>query len=223
MNETPRPTADEPFEKPRISMTVLGIILVCGAIGALFWFGMPKLSAVPSLFSTSTPTATTTSPPTSPPTSTPTDTSTATPTVTYTPRPTPTATPDERVQNPANQHLYLYVKQGKTWHEARDYCTSLDGHLVTIQAPSENKFVYNLATENTQAGTWLGATDEDQEGTWVWVTGEPRSYWNWGEYWNYLGVGSTRDFLAFDGWDKTWYDQPDSNMYFVCEWESISP
>ena len=49
------------------------------------------------------------------------------------------------------------------------------GHLVTIQAPSENKFVYDLATDNINVGTWLGATDEDQEGTWVWVTGEPRN------------------------------------------------
>jgi hypothetical protein len=200
-------------------MAILGIILACGAIGAWMWFGRNNLPAASSLFATDTPAATLTFTPSS----TPTSTSTATPTVTYTPRPTPTATPDQRVLNPANQHLYLYIKQLKTWHEARDYCASLGGHLVTIQAPSENKFVYDLATENIQVGTWLGATDEDQEGTWVWVTGEPRTYWNWGEYWNYSGKDGTEDFLAFDGWDKTWYDQTDGDKYFVCEWESTSP
>jgi hypothetical protein len=155
----------------------------------------------------------------------PTSTSTVTPTATptHTPRPTPTATPDQRVLNPANQHLYLYIKQLKTWHGARDYCASLGGHLVTIQVPSENKFVYDLATKNIQVGTWLGATDEDQEGTWVWVTGEPRTYWNWGEYWDYSGKDGTEDFLAFDGSDKIWYDQTDGDKYFVCEWESASP
>ncbi len=130
--------------------------------------------------------------------------------------PTP---PDQRVLNPANQHLYLYVKTPLAWHEARDYCATRGGHLVTIQTPSENRFVYELATENVQMGTWLGATDEAQEGIWVWVTGEPANYWNWGEYWNYSGKDGTEDFLAFDGWDKIWYDQPDGDKYFVCEWE----
>jgi hypothetical protein len=221
MNETPGPTDNEPFEKPRISMLVLGIILACGVIGAFLLSGCNNLSTVPSPFATITPTTTFT--PTSTATSTPTATPSAMPTVTYTPRPKPTATLDQRVLNPANQHLYLYVKQGNTWHGAKDYCALQGGHLVTIQAPSENKFVYDLATENTQAGTWLGAADEDQEGTWVWVTGEPRSYWNWGEYWNYSGKDGAEDFLAFDGWDKTWYDQPDGDKYFVCEWESASP
>jgi hypothetical protein len=83
MNETPRPTDDEPFEKPRISMTVLGIILVCGAISTLLWFGMPKLSAVPSLFATSTPAVITTFTPIATPTANP----------TRTPLPTSTTTP----------------------------------------------------------------------------------------------------------------------------------
>jgi hypothetical protein len=98
------------------------------------------LPAASSLFATDTPAATLTFTPSS----TPTSTSTATLTVTYTPRPTPTATPDQRILNPANQHLYLYVRILKTWHQARDYCIYEGGHLVTIQGPWENKFVYEL-------------------------------------------------------------------------------
>ena len=146
-------------------------------------------------------------------------TSATVPSSTDIPSLTSPTTPDQRVLNPANQHLYLYVKIPLAWHEARDYCATRGGHLVTIQTPSENRFVYELATENVQMGTWLGATDEAQEGIWVWVTGEPANYWNWGEYWNYSGKDGTEDFLAFDGWDKIWYDQPDGDKYFVCEWE----
>jgi hypothetical protein len=205
---------------------ILAAILLFGVIGAWMWFGRNDLPTASSLFATGTPAATNTF--------TPTSTSTPTPTVTYTPRPTPTATPDQRVLNSANQHLYLYVKQRKTWHEARDYCASLGGHLVTIQAPSENRFVYDLATDNVQVGTWLGASDEEKEGTWVWVTGEPWNYSNWlresiqpqpddirGDP-NNNGIRGA-DFLIFDFWDRTWHDWDDVEMYFVCEWEPTSP
>lgn len=132
------------------------------------------LPAAPVLIDTPTLTGTSTVLPTSIPTMTPTQAPTRTP------RATPTATADQRLLNPANQHLYLHVKQGMTWHGARDYCATRGGHLVTIQAPSENKFVYDLAARyNSEAGTWLGGTDEEQEGTWVWVTGEPWTYLNW--------------------------------------------
>ena len=213
----------------RISKTIWGVILVCAAIGVFFLFGCNSLPTVFSLFATITPTATTTSTPTSTSTSTPTATLTLTPAMTYTPRPTPTATPDQRVLNPANQHLYLYIKQRKTWHEARDYCASFGGHLVTIQVPSENKFVYDLAIDNTQTGTWLGATDEENEGTWIWVTGEPWTYSNWEKSFpepepNNKHSGEiilNADFMAFHFWDKTWTDWSDEqNWYFVCEWES---
>ena len=214
-----QPIAQTDIPKARKSRMPIGIFagILILVIGAFLWFGRNS-PAIPSLIANSTPTVTTTF------TLTSTATSTPTATLTPTPRPTPRATSDQRVLNPANQHLYLYVKIAKTWHEARDYCASFGGHLVTIQVPSENKFVYDLATENTQAGTWLGATDEDQEGIWLWVTGEPRSYWKWGDYWDYDGESGIDNYLAFSHNDKTWNDQPaDNNKYFVCEWESASP
>ena len=158
-------------------------------------------------------------------------TSATVPTTTDTPSLTSPTTPDQRVLNPANQHLYLYVKTPLAWHEARDYCVSQGGHLVTIQAPSENRFVYDLATKyNTQVGTWLGGTDEAEEGTWVWVTGEPWNYWNWDKNSNGPQPDDKRgdpnnnpvlgaDFLMFNYWDRTWHDSDDEQHYFVCEWE----
>lgn len=127
--------------------------------------------------------------------------------------------------NPSNGHFYLYVRQEKTWHQARDHCASLGGHLATIQTPFENSFVHKLAfSMPSDQNIWLGATDEVQEGTWVWITGEPGGYWNWKEMWNYAaGEGGADDFL-FSGDDGTWDDwSADNTAYFVCEWEPTSP
>jgi hypothetical protein len=228
-----QPISQTEIPKTRKSLLPIGIlvgILVFAVIGVFLWFGRNSLPAVPSLFATDTPTATITFTPTSTPTST------TTPTATYTPRPTPTATPDKRVLNPANQHLYLYIKQRKGWHEARDYCTLQGGHLVTIQTSVENRFVYDLAKEyNIEVGTWLGATDEEKEGTWIWVTGENWEYRNWiqdpMQHHPDNRAGNPKvaskegaDYLTFDSWDKTWQDWAENTeMYFVCEWEAASP
>jgi len=221
MDEPPKVVEEVQFDRRKLPALIVGIVGVCGLACAWLFLGLDNFSLIsssplttPNVTTTNTlqqaATAVTTS--TSVPTQKPLPTSTLA-------LPTRTATPDQRVLNPANQHLYLYVQTPLLWHDARDYCAARGGYLVTIQTPSENRFVYELATENVQMGTWLGATDEVQEGIWVWVTGEPANYWNWGEYWNYSGKNGTEDFLAFDGWDKTWYDQPDGDKYFVCEWE----
>jgi hypothetical protein len=69
--------------KSRLPIGILAGILILAVIGTFLWFRRNSLSAVPSLFATSTPTVTTTF----------TRTSTPTATLTRTPRPTPTATP----------------------------------------------------------------------------------------------------------------------------------
>ena len=218
-------------QKRPLQLSVLASGLILAVVGGVFLFARNSIPAVVSFFASDTPTATITFTPTS--TFTPTLTPTAT--LTRTPRPTPTATPDRRILNPANQHLYLYVTLLKTWHQARDYCAVLGGHLVTIQVPSENKFVYELASENINYGTWLGGTDEEKEGTWKWVTGEPWNYHKWKEY--PLGLPNPdnkshptivipgdeihgADYLKYGSWDNTWVDDPnDDTNYFVCEWE----
>lgn len=195
-----------------------GVLVITIAI-LFVWFGKSGIPAVSNLLATDTLTATMTF--------TPTKTSTASltprPTFTRPPRPTPTATPDRRILNPANQHLYLYVKIQKTWHEAKDYCVALGGHLVTIQAPSENKFVYDLAVSgNTDFGTWLGGTDEEKEETWKWVTGEDWRYHSWRRdnvQTEPENNDAEYDYLRFDGWDKDWHSNHNAEFYFVCEWE----
>ncbi|MEW6092981.1 MAG: lectin-like protein [Chloroflexota bacterium] len=144
---------------------------------------------------------------------------TSTPTRTKTPHLTATATADPRISNQANNHKYLFVQIGSTWHQAQDYCMERGGHLVTIQDAEEDQFIFQL----TGGNTWLGASDEAQEGTWVWVTREPWNYQNWdtGEpnnyqienYLTYQGPASQDDEPAGD-----WNDDA-GEKNFVCEWD----
>lgn len=206
---------------------VMITVFFLGIGGFLSWYGCTSL---PSGSATSTPKITSGSTPTSTPTATAAPSQTLTVTPTHTPLPTPRGTADRRVLNPANQHLYLYVQEGKTWHQAKDYCVARGGHLVTIQAPSENLFVYNISSDNDLRGIWLGGTDEAEEGKWVWVTGELWDYWNWAgdriqsQPDNQDGEHSSDANYLLLIWDQTWFDVTDGAFpYFVCEWESASP
>jgi len=196
---------------PRVVVAIIGTLGIIAVI-------MMSIILAPKINALINPTATNTLTQTTTPTTTPTPTPTTT--HTRTPSPTPTVTPDLRILNPANQHLYLYVKQEKSWHFAKDYCASRGGHLVTIQDASENQFISKLAS----SGIWLGATDEEKERDWLWVTGEPWKFTNWalGEPNN---INNNEDYLSSARTEKDplWNDiDATARLPFVCEWESTA-
>jgi hypothetical protein len=43
-----------------------------------------------------------------------------------------------------NQNAYRTIETYLNWHDARNYCSSLGGHLVTLNSQEENDFVYQL-------------------------------------------------------------------------------
>jgi basic membrane lipoprotein Med (substrate-binding protein (PBP1-ABC) superfamily)/fibronectin type 3 domain-containing protein len=120
-------------------------------------------------------------------------------------------------------HRYQRIETTMPWHEARDYCASLGGHLVTINSAEENAFVYSLSPSS-----WLGASDEAVEGVWTWVTGEPWIYTNWAPYEPNNGTwpghdGPYEHFLTFTpGYPGQWNDVPEDPVggAFVCEWDN---
>lgn len=157
------------------------------------------------------------------PTATPVpDTPTVTPpppTNTITPTVPPTATRDLRLDFPGNSHLYLYVNENKKWHQARDACAARGAHLVTIDSAAENDFVFH----RTGGNTWLGATDEVLEGIWIWISGESWTYSNWdnGEPNNCGRNDCTPEhYLTYSDRPPAWNDITDTEMRFMCEWES---
>lgn len=118
-----------------------------------------------------------------------------------------------------NGHYYKFFSNKMKWHDAKAYCESIGGHLVTISSMEENDFVVSICTELIQ----LGLTDEEVEGEWKWVTGEPYTFSNFdpGEpnnqgdedyaYISNLGHGRWGDgHLARENWA------------FVCEWDSAA-
>ncbi|MBN1814798.1 MAG: C-type lectin domain-containing protein [Anaerolineae bacterium] len=137
------------------------------------------------------------------------------------------AIPVEAIPGPTG-HRYLPVDDSMVWHDAVSYCTTLNGHLVTIDSMEENEFVYNLLPYS-----WLGATDEAAEGNWEWVTGEPWAFNPWapGEPNNCCppdicgGTECTPEhYLTFWGHQhgSDWNDVPGFNHKpFVCEWNGV--
>ena len=128
-------------------------------------------------------------------------------------RTTPTITGFTSQQN-YNGHSYYRSTGLATWTGARDACTNMGGHLVTVTTAAENTFIYNLWSSG-----WIGLTDEVTEGTWKWVTGEAYSYtsWNGGEPNN----SGNEDYIQFVTGGK-WNDlNNSSSLAYVIEFEYI--
>jgi hypothetical protein len=120
-----------------------------------------------------------------------------------------------------NGHSYYRSTGTNTWTGARDACTAMGGHLVTMNSSAENTFIFN-----TWPSGWIGfyqnktlSTYSEPYGGWVWVTNEAVNFtsWNGGEPNNAGG----EDYAQFVGGGK-WNDLP-NNYYlnYVIEFDYI--
>lgn len=125
-----------------------------------------------------------------------------------------------------NGHRYTVFKnETASWEEAKAYCESLGGHLVSINTAEENAFVAGLLRNGHY---FIGGIDN---GGWHWVTGEPASFVNWseGEPNNLPGYGlDGQPYILMYGptsgfvvgkWDDCW-GQNGHAAGFICEWDS---
>lgn len=133
-----------------------------------------------------------------------------------------------------NGHSYKLIDTGLTWNDAKTYCESLGGHLVTITSGVEQAFIADLLRnyKGRYFGFWLGA--EKVSGEWKWVTGENFGYMNFapGEpnnSGNYLQIYGKppieyENYYTFSYWDDTSPDGTNSGVLtehaFICEWDA---
>jgi len=117
-------------------------------------------------------------------------------------------------------HHYLAVEAKLTWHEARQACVNLGGHLVTIGSDRENQFVGKLTGGR---GFWIGLTDEHEEGKWKWVDGTHASKAPWVHV--AFGQGARENYAIIRNNSGTlyWLDNADAGLSYVhgyvCEWD----
>ena len=79
-----------------------------------------------------------------------------------------------------NNHIYALYDYEMSWSFARDLCTDLGGHLVTVTSSGENAAVTNFIQYGNKDAYWLGAYDYERgDKNYAWVTGETFSYNNW--------------------------------------------
>ena len=155
-----------------------------------------------------------------------------------------TILPDPRVENDSytpvvsediNDHKYEVYDLSLSWTEAKEFCESLGGHLVTITDATENTAVLSLANRGSKGLYYIGCTDEATEGNWMWVTEEPFSYSNWDpafepsngdgeDYASIVSIENPPNKQAGE-WIDTLNkdDRPDyysyTNTGFICEYE----
>ena len=108
-------------------------------------------------------------------------------------------------------HHYLFVPRLLTWSEARDFCASVGGHLLTISGREENAFVASLFPRG--AWCWIGLTTKN--GQHEWVTGEAVVYSTF--------VDPLRERVdgpkVFSSGSWSYDVWPDARNCFVLEWD----
>ena len=123
-----------------------------------------------------------------------------------------------------NGHYYCLYNSGQSaWEDAKAFCESVKGHLVTISSAAENDFVYNYMKNCGYQSAYFGL--KRVQGQWTWCNGESVSYTNWapGEPNNHGGTESYGMFYhKFE--DGTWNDgdfhpETGSDVAFLCEWD----
>ena len=90
---------------------------------------------------------------------------------------------DEQAQRRLTyERVYTFHPELKSWHNAREYCSSIGGNLATAHSEAENDMIFGVRGTND---AWIGLTDQIEystEGFWVWEDGSQTDYLNWATY-----------------------------------------
>ncbi|KAI4893218.1 hypothetical protein NFI96_010660 [Prochilodus magdalenae] len=75
---------------------------------------------------------------------------------------------------------YKFVEKGseKSWHDARQYCISQGGNLVSIRNQAEQAFLTTMMA-NAHDDMWIGLNDVNREMRFLWTDGKGVVFTNW--------------------------------------------
>ena len=155
-----------------------------------------------------------------------------------------TSSVDAAVPNNASKykgHYYKVYNRSLNWHDAKNYCENMGGHLVTITSLNEQIFIYDLLEENGNKNCyWLGGR-KNAEGVWHWITHEQPAYVNWAKdqpdnftgeedcvmMYRYHNPSSESTLGQWNDicWDGNCNNEAFfgiRNFGFICEWDSKS-
>jgi hypothetical protein len=79
--------------------------------------------------------------------------------------------------DPATGQHYSRLEIPLPWHDAREACRELGGHLAIITNAEEEALIYDRFAETHFC--WLGASRHETESEWRWIDGTPMEYSNW--------------------------------------------
>lgn len=124
------------------------------------------------------------------------------------------------ITNQDTGNCYISIEPKiSTWHEAQNYCTSLNGYLATVTSNSESNIVNSILLGKQ----WIGGNDIENEGVFKWVTNETFSYTKFtsGEPNNDISTGGNGDCLAITtnsgAWSDTNCNATDYITGLICE------
>ncbi|MCD8119820.1 MAG: C-type lectin domain-containing protein [Lachnospiraceae bacterium] len=131
-----------------------------------------------------------------------------------------------------NGHYYYFYDEACTWWDAKEYCESVGGYLVTITTEDEQNAVYCYVEELAgDEDIWIGITDSGTEGDWsTWITGEAVTYTNWGENepddlggqdYGVICTGYRDGGSVYYIEPAQWDDVSDTDNHFLCEWGDL--
>ncbi|OUM66913.1 hypothetical protein PIROE2DRAFT_59085 [Piromyces sp. E2] len=136
------------------------------------------------------------------------------------------------INEKTNSTYVLYDDKDYSWEEAKNYCTSIGSHLLTINSIEEQNYIKeNFVKYGKKNSYWLGGYRDGS--TWKWITDEPFSYTNWASgqpdnwykdedklhiykersygYWNDVnGNGASEEEFFYL-----------KNFGFICEWDNL--
>jgi hypothetical protein len=140
---------------------------------------------------------------------------------------------DGAVTNDENGHCYRVNADTLTFADAREACTAVAGHLVTVSSETEDAFVHALLDD----AHWLGATDgraNGMEGTgpYTWVNGDEWDYSRWEDGQpnavatncpNENSGSHCYEHCAYQDDSGGWNDRACwHTIASICEWEPVS-